>query len=163
VENPPWQAQLLQPSSESKVIAHIVTNVPASQESRLGDVNEVLQRPLHAIAQNEHDKLHIGVKQGQRPVALKLIPRFARFEDKADDSTEQLSKRGVASGITESVIEDPQQEGHEQGLKLHIKLVREPVSPRRSVPASASQSKLHLLPRQQAIPARAFCLRGLGW
>ena len=72
-KKPCWETQLGEAGCKAEVIAHVVSDVPAFQEGRLGDVDKVLEWPLHAVGQNDHDQLDIAVEQCDGAVADQLF------------------------------------------------------------------------------------------
>jgi hypothetical protein len=93
VQQPRWQAKLLEPGAEAEVVADIVRDVAATDEGRLDNINDIVHRALEAIGDDEHEQFDVAVEKGDGAIASQLVFRLPVFGDEADDAIKQFKER----------------------------------------------------------------------
>jgi hypothetical protein len=105
------------------VVPDVVTDIPASEESRLSNIDDIVQGSLKPVGENQEKKLHITVKESDGTITGKLITRLAGLRDEADSAIKQRAQGSGRNSVPESSIEDPQQHWNKDTFEGTVKLI----------------------------------------
>ena len=130
MEQPPRQAQLLQTGGEAHVVADVVADVPATKESRLHDVHDVIERALQAVGHDQHDQLGITIEEGDGAVTGELRGRLALLGYEADDATEERGKRLDRFSRLEGMVEHLEKDWQHDPTERAVELIGQAIIPR---------------------------------
>jgi hypothetical protein len=124
---PSRDAKLAEAGGEAEVVADIVGDVSPTEERRLRDVNDVIQRPVEPSGDDVHDQLNVAVEQGDGPITQKLNERLTRFVEEADDTFEEKSQGAWGGGVPEGRVEDLEEDGREDLVVMPVELIRQSI------------------------------------
>ena len=83
-------SHLLEPVNLLELEQHVVCDVTAGDEGRLGDGQDVIGRTAHARGEDAGYELVVAVEEGDGAVALATVARLAAALVKADNKAEAL-------------------------------------------------------------------------
>ena len=127
----------------------------------MGNVDDIVQGAIEAVGDDVHDQLSIAVEEGDGAITVEFLVWLPGFEEKADDTSEELGEGAGGGGVFEGRVEDVYEGRDNDVLEVAVELVGEPIKTGGGATTDRGEGDVKIFGRQEAIPVETFCEGGM--